>query len=594
MIESPRGMTIMEAYELYRTNKLYINRRYQRKLVWSQQEKKNLIESILLAYPVPLILLAVSSKGYEVIDGMQRLNAIFGFIEQHFSVAVEGDVERYFNIPDYTFAQSQVTKGVVLSKPQEGNSFFSQERVSSFIQYPFPVTIFKSGSPDEINETFRRINSTGRKLSPQEVRQAGNVSKFSLLVREIASEIRGDASKEELPLQDMPEISIDSRLSKHDYGIYAEDTFWCKHGILNISDLRESEDEQFIADLILSCALSEPFAASKVDFDNYYGSGREDKSTDIDVKLNALSAISVKENILIVFSELTSFLDTHLDGERLKNLLNPKAGGNPVKEAFYTLFMAFYDLMIKENKAPFDYVGIKENIRDIHKKLTKSRNYTVTSDRVKNIAVCKGLIQDCFKKTNSTFRSNTSYLIDFQTYLTKSKTEAPSYDFKQGFYSLNQKNRSFDKENFYKILCNISALANLGKDKEGYLFIGVTDKEKDTLLIENLDLLEEIPRFHGFGVVGLEREAKIKGVSLDQYISFITSKISDSNLDASLKTRITKEITPITYHNKTVIMLKITCGTEPVYFEDKLYQRDGAKCIEVTGAKQKDIFKLFN
>ncbi len=99
MIESPRGMTIMEAYELYRNNRLYINRRYQRKLVWSSQEKKDLIDSILLQYPVPLILLASQADKYEIIDGMQRLNAIFGFIENHFPVDIFGS-EKYFNIPD--------------------------------------------------------------------------------------------------------------------------------------------------------------------------------------------------------------------------------------------------------------------------------------------------------------------------------------------------------------------------------------------------------------------------------------------------------------------------------------------------------------
>ena len=75
MIESPRGMTIMEAYELYRNNKLYINRRYQRKLLWIQQEKKDLVESILLQYPIPLILLASQTDKHEIFDGMQRLNA---------------------------------------------------------------------------------------------------------------------------------------------------------------------------------------------------------------------------------------------------------------------------------------------------------------------------------------------------------------------------------------------------------------------------------------------------------------------------------------------------------------------------------------
>lgn len=583
-------MTILEAYELYRNNKLFINRRYQRKLVWSQQEKKDLIESIMLQYPIPLILLASQADKYEIIDGMQRLNAIFGYIENHFGVQIESD-EKYFNIPDYTFAQSQVTKNLVT--PKTGVSYLTQEQVSAFIGYPFPVTIFKTGSTEEINETFRRINSTGRKLSPQEVRQAGNVSKFSLLVREIATEIRGDASKEVLLLQEMPEISIDSKLSKHQYGVNAEETFWCKHGVLNVSDLKESEDEQVIADIILSCTLGQPFPASRVAFDNYYGSGKTDKSNDIDVKINALGQANIKTDILAVFSEIFNMLDFNFGGDRLKTILNPSAGGNPVKEAFYTLYMACYELMIKENKTPFDYAKIKLSLKNIHAKLVKSGNYTTTEDRRNNINICKGLIQDHFKVTTSTFRSATSFIIDFQTYLMKSKTEAAVYDFKQGFYTLNPSKREFDETSFNKILCNISALANLGKDKVGYLFIGVTDKEKDTIQVETLDGLTNIPRYHDFGVVGLEREAKVKGVSLDQYISYITSRISSSNLESNLKTRITKELTPITYHGHTVLMIKVTCGTEPVYFEEKLYQRDGANCIEVTGSKVADIFKLF-
>ena len=581
----------MEAYEAYRNNKLLINRRYQRKLVWSQQEKRDLVESILLQYPIPLVLLASQNDKYEIIDGMQRLNAIFGFIENDFSVLLHNS-EKYFNIIHFTFAQSQVDKNIIF--PKQDVDFLTQQQVSAFIQYPFPVTIFKTGSSDEINETFRRINSTGRKLSPQEVRQAGNVSKFSMLVREVASEIRGDASREILLLQDMPEISIDSKLSKHKYGINAEETFWCKHGVLNVSDLKESEDEQLIADIILSCILgSEPFPASKESFDNYYGSGKVDKSKEIDIKINALTSENIRKEILVVFSEIINMVDEHFNGSRLKSILNPKAGGNPVKQAFYTLFMTVYELMIKENKIPFEFVKIKTSLLNLHSKLNRETHYSTSEARRTNINICKGLIQDYFKKSDSTFRSTTSYVIDFQAYLMKSKSEAAVYDFKQGFYTLNPKNREFDVDSFNKILCNISALANLGKEKTGYLFIGVTDKEADTLQVEKLDLLTNVPRYHDFGVVGLEREAKIKNVNLDQYISFITGKINSSNLDSSLKTRITKEITPITYHGHTVLMITVTCGEEPVYYEDKLYERVGSSCNEVIGAKQREIFKLF-
>jgi uncharacterized protein with ParB-like and HNH nuclease domain len=49
----PRGMTVSEAYRLYRSGNLLVNRKYQRKLIWSVDEKEKLIGSILKAYPIP-------------------------------------------------------------------------------------------------------------------------------------------------------------------------------------------------------------------------------------------------------------------------------------------------------------------------------------------------------------------------------------------------------------------------------------------------------------------------------------------------------------------------------------------------------------
>jgi hypothetical protein len=594
MIQSPRGMTIMEAYELHRKNLLLVNRRYQRKLVWTVQEKQKLIDSILSKYPVPLILFASIEDGkFEIIDGMQRLNAFFGFIENQFPI-IRNSEEIYFNVKDYTFAQSQTDKGTFTAKTN--SKFISQEEVSSFISYPFPATIFISNNYDDINETFRRINASGRHLSPQEVRQAGNTSQFSSIVRTIASEIRGDASKEILLLSEMPEISIDSKQSSFGYGINAEDTFWCKQGVLRVSELRESEDEQFVADLILSILLKTAFPASKREFDNYYGSGEIDKSDEIELKIKAIGYENIAKDIKLVLSEILNFAEHQIGGMRLKNLLNPSAGSNPVKEAFYTLFMSFYDLMINQNMIPFDYHKIKKAVTDLHSKLPKGKgNYTTSEGREENIKICKALIIDYFKKSETTFRSSSTYTIDFQVYLMRSKVESAVYDYKQGLYNLNPRDRKFDDKIFEnKIIHNISALANLGKDKKGYLFIGVTDEESDTLQVEKLDNLTNVPRYYNFGIVGLEREAKLKGVSLDTYISFITKKISDSKLPNDLKTRISKSITPITYHGMTILMIEVECGKEPIYYEDKMYQRDGANCVEVKGAKQGDIFKLFN
>jgi len=55
----------------------------QRRDVWSNQKKSNLIESILLNIPIPQIILAEKkdAKGqYMVIDGNQRLLSITQFL----------------------------------------------------------------------------------------------------------------------------------------------------------------------------------------------------------------------------------------------------------------------------------------------------------------------------------------------------------------------------------------------------------------------------------------------------------------------------------------------------------------------------------
>jgi uncharacterized protein with ParB-like and HNH nuclease domain len=91
---TPRGMSIQEAYRNYSDGNFLVNRKYQRKLVWTVDEKSFLIDSILKGLPIPLILLAQTKDSrLEIIDGLQRLNAIFSFIENRY--AVHG---KYFDV----------------------------------------------------------------------------------------------------------------------------------------------------------------------------------------------------------------------------------------------------------------------------------------------------------------------------------------------------------------------------------------------------------------------------------------------------------------------------------------------------------------
>ncbi|MFD6750861.1 DUF262 domain-containing protein, partial [Streptomyces anthocyanicus] len=78
---SVQGQNLQTLYNLYVNKRLSVNRRYQRKLVWSVEEKVKLIDSVVNELPIPLILLAQRKKfgveTYEIIDGLQRLDAFF-------------------------------------------------------------------------------------------------------------------------------------------------------------------------------------------------------------------------------------------------------------------------------------------------------------------------------------------------------------------------------------------------------------------------------------------------------------------------------------------------------------------------------------
>ncbi len=128
MSTSPRGVSVQEAYTWYRENKLWVNRHYQRKLVWTVAEKQKLIDSILLGYPLPLILLAEKANScYDIIDGMQRLNAIFTFIETSYSL----ESGKYFDLKVFLTAKLEGEKGSFILVLFEFSGFDDMKIISN-------------------------------------------------------------------------------------------------------------------------------------------------------------------------------------------------------------------------------------------------------------------------------------------------------------------------------------------------------------------------------------------------------------------------------------------------------------------------------
>ena len=83
-----------DVYSVYELKRRYEQRRiildpdYQREDVWKRKQKSELIESVLMGIPLPVMYFAQDKYGtLQVIDGRQRLTALFEFLDNKFAIS---------------------------------------------------------------------------------------------------------------------------------------------------------------------------------------------------------------------------------------------------------------------------------------------------------------------------------------------------------------------------------------------------------------------------------------------------------------------------------------------------------------------------
>lgn len=591
MTVSPQGLSIQTLYRLYCDGSLVVNRQYQRKLVWTLPEKQNLVDSILKNYPLPLFLLAEkppenSRTIYEIIDGMQRLNAIFSFIEQGFKWQ-----DKCFDIKEFARARQAAEAGVFDDFPPEVARLFAKD-CANFLDYQLPVTIFAGEQNDQITEVFGRINSGGKQLSDQERRQAGVLSPFAEVVRTLAAEIRGDVSRETLLLNEMPEISIETGRNPHGYGLRAEDIFWCYQGILRTGDLRESDDEQLLADICASILQGAPVEASGEYLNKVY-SRDSDEYTEINARLSAYGRERLAYEVKTTFSLVRSAIESCSDDRFFfRTTVYPKPTSNAQKSPFFAVFMAFYDLIFKQGLSPANNAVIVQSLNNLADRIQVGQKHIKTDDRRENIKVVSGLIREGFIKADvAALGHGPGLVFDFENSIRRSKTETPRYEFKQGIVRLDN-DRDVDQDFLNDLVSTISAIANLGPELDGFVYLGIADKVQDAQRIATLDEVKPI-RFEHVDIVGIDREAKILKLGTDKYMRIIEDAISKSALGEPLKTNVLSAMDVVTYKGLSVVRLRIPRQTAPTFVGDNCYRRVGSSTKLATGPEIAAITKQF-
>lgn len=165
-------LTVAELLELKKGSMLIVNSEYQRGAVWNEPQQKKLIDSVMRGYPLPLIYLhhkvrtiaGMRNEGLEIIDGQQRINALYRFSEGAFKLFDPVKDDKQARFPNF-----------IKAKPcpwaQQDFLSLSAELRKKFLETSLNVVKVTTDDEDEARDLFIRLQA-GLPLNAQEKRDA--------------------------------------------------------------------------------------------------------------------------------------------------------------------------------------------------------------------------------------------------------------------------------------------------------------------------------------------------------------------------------------------------------------------------------------
>lgn len=162
------AMSISEWVSLYESEEIDIHPEFQRFYRWSEKQKTDLIESILLGIPIPPVFVSQRADGiWDVVDGLQRLSTIYQFMGTLKNES--GDFFPPLILTGTKYLPS--LKGKKWNDPDDPENSLSQELRLIIKRSKINVSIIlKESDEDAKYDLFQRLNTGGSSLSPQEIR----------------------------------------------------------------------------------------------------------------------------------------------------------------------------------------------------------------------------------------------------------------------------------------------------------------------------------------------------------------------------------------------------------------------------------------
>ncbi len=148
-----KNFSLRQIFDMIEQGDIDLSPDFQRHFVWDNLRQSRLIESILLRIPLPMFYFAQDEEGrITVVDGLQRLSTIYNFMQDKFKLKgleyLDNNNEKIFSSLDPKYAR-----------------WFNMTQIFANIIDPQSPTRVKY-------DIFRRINTGGRPLNNQEIRNS--------------------------------------------------------------------------------------------------------------------------------------------------------------------------------------------------------------------------------------------------------------------------------------------------------------------------------------------------------------------------------------------------------------------------------------
>lgn len=167
---TPAEMSVKEIIDLRKEDMIKPNPEYQRGVVWTLDQQKKLIDSVLRGYRLPIIYLHKIDKkvagmirqGYDIIDGQQRIVALHRFVEGTFPLYDVKD-ERA-KLPLFLRDQPCPWSGKHMHE-------LTEEDRERLLQTRLPISCIHTDNDNEVRDLFVRLQA-GFPLNHQEKRDS--------------------------------------------------------------------------------------------------------------------------------------------------------------------------------------------------------------------------------------------------------------------------------------------------------------------------------------------------------------------------------------------------------------------------------------